>query len=216
MTYGFHGTWDVGNKWTGPWLNAHTNLTEIKESMDLLWRNGIDPEKVVLGMAFYGRTFTLTVPSCNKPGCAYASGGEKLRCSGDVGVALNSEIQQLVAKSASKPEFYRDAAVKVLQYNDDQWVSYDDADTIQLRADFARSQCLGGVMVWAVSQDDMHGNYSRAVKKAANRQSALVYVEDELMYTLPPQKARECTWTNCLEGMFRIFQVSSVLVCRGD
>lgn len=80
MAYGLHGTWDkgmifpfivfgdltlpVGNKWTGAYLDSHTNLTELKTTLDLLWRNDIDPEKVVLGMAFYGRAFTVADTSC--------------------------------------------------------------------------------------------------------------------------------------------------------
>ena len=36
MTYDFHGVWDKPNKWVGLYLNAHTNLTEIKDSIDLL------------------------------------------------------------------------------------------------------------------------------------------------------------------------------------
>ena len=36
MTYDFHGVWDKPNKWVGPYLNAHTNLTEISDALDLL------------------------------------------------------------------------------------------------------------------------------------------------------------------------------------
>ena len=50
------GTWDADNEWIGSIVNAHTNLTEIKLSMDLLWRNDIDPDKVVMGLGFYGRS----------------------------------------------------------------------------------------------------------------------------------------------------------------
>ena len=55
MSYDLHGGWDLNSKWTGAFINSHTNLTEIKSGLDLLWRNDINPNKVVLGMAFYGR-----------------------------------------------------------------------------------------------------------------------------------------------------------------
>lgn len=70
MSYDMHGVWDIPNKWTGPYLNAHTNLTEIKDGLDLLWRNKIPPEKVTMGLAFYGRGFTANSPSCMTPGCS--------------------------------------------------------------------------------------------------------------------------------------------------
>ena len=46
-----------GNKWTGEFLDAHTNLTEIQNAMDLLWRNNISGDKVNLGTAFLLSSF---------------------------------------------------------------------------------------------------------------------------------------------------------------
>ncbi|EOD44207.1 putative class v protein [Neofusicoccum parvum UCRNP2] len=143
MTYDMHGTWDKGNKWTGAFLNAHTNLTEIEQSMDLLWRNDISPDKVVLGMAFYGRAFTATSPSCLKPGCTFESGAERRPCSNEISVILNSEIVDIMNDKGVKPTLDKDAAVKILTFDDNQWVAYDDADTFQMKADFAR-KCPSG------------------------------------------------------------------------
>lgn len=50
------GAWDAEDPWIGSIVNAHTNLTEITLAMDLLWRNDIDPAKVVMGLGFYGRS----------------------------------------------------------------------------------------------------------------------------------------------------------------
>lgn len=61
MTYDLHGAWDKTNKYLGPYVNAHTNLTETDLALDLLWRNNIDPNQVVLGLGFYGRC-TLPCP----------------------------------------------------------------------------------------------------------------------------------------------------------
>lgn len=63
MTYDLHGTWDTPDSWLGNHLNTHTNLTEITEAMDLMWRNSIPPSKVVMGLAFYTRTFTVRIPT---------------------------------------------------------------------------------------------------------------------------------------------------------
>src|SRR5438309_1707217 len=83
MSYDLHGTWDKTNKWVGPYLNAHSNLTEIKDAMNLLWRNDINPNKVVLGTGFYGRAFTATSPNCLTPGCTYESGAPRQPCSNE-------------------------------------------------------------------------------------------------------------------------------------
>jgi chitinase len=46
-------------------------ISEISTGLDLLWRNSIPPAKVLLGLGFYGRSFTLEDPGCNVPGCPF-------------------------------------------------------------------------------------------------------------------------------------------------
>ncbi|KAG2414552.1 hypothetical protein HFD88_003743 [Aspergillus terreus] len=186
MTYDLHGTYRKGEAWNDESLNAHTNLTEIQDSLDLLWQYDISPQQVVLGMAFYGRTFQVTDPSCNMPGCPFASGGEAQRCSYEVGVLMNSEIDDVVARNNLTPILDSNAAVKMATW-DNQWLAYDDVDTFQRKAEFARSQCLGGLMVWAVSHDHASGAYSQALKTAARREFVTladdVTVDDSILST---------------------------------
>ena len=56
MTYDIHGVWDSTVESMGPYAFAHTNLTEINTALELLWRNNINPERVTLGLGFYGRS----------------------------------------------------------------------------------------------------------------------------------------------------------------
>jgi chitinase len=86
MTYDMHGVWDQYNKFTGPYLLGHTNLTEIDQGLDLLWRNQIDPKNVVMGFGFYGRSFTMTDPTCYGPTCTFSAGGNAGPCSETVGL----------------------------------------------------------------------------------------------------------------------------------
>jgi hypothetical protein len=92
----------MGNKWTGQYLNAHTNLSEIDLALDLLWRNDIKKDMVVMGLAFYGRAYTVN-PACTTPGCLYLSGGLKGECSREVGVLLNDEIDQILEDKGAQP-----------------------------------------------------------------------------------------------------------------
>ncbi|KAK7959255.1 glycoside hydrolase [Apiospora aurea] len=118
MTYDFHGVWDKPNKSLGPHLNSHTNLTEIKAGLDLLWRNGISHDKVVMGLAFYGRGFTATSAECLEPGCTFDSGSPARACSGEISVMLNSEIDQVMESTGAKSRLDKDAAVKILTLDD--------------------------------------------------------------------------------------------------
>lgn len=61
MSYDLHGTWDSTDKYIGSIVGAHTNLTEIDDALNLLWRNDIDPTQVNLGLWFYGRSMLLSI-----------------------------------------------------------------------------------------------------------------------------------------------------------
>ena len=51
-----HGVWDAESKNIGPYIAPHTNITEIDLGLDLLWRAGITPAKVVLGQGWVSQT----------------------------------------------------------------------------------------------------------------------------------------------------------------
>ncbi len=86
MSYDLHGSWDDEDSYVGNFVNSHTNLTEIKDALNLLWRNDVPANKVNLGIGFYGRSFTLSDSKCSKPGCLQKGPGNKGECTGTEGV----------------------------------------------------------------------------------------------------------------------------------
>lgn len=201
MSYDIHGTWDKGNKFTGAFLNSHTNLTEIDAALDLLWRNDIDPGKAVLGLAFYGRSFTMTTASCSTPGCTYESGGQRGKCSKEVGILLNSEIDELVEENSVNPVLYKKEAAKVAKWGN-QWIAYDDEETLMMKSEYAQTLCLGGLMVWAISHDTQDAKYHKALAKAANRKITSLPMTDGIGNAFENQEiaVSQCKWTNCGES----------------
>ncbi|GAB7349047.1 hypothetical protein MBLNU459_g8013t1 [Dothideomycetes sp. NU459] len=155
MTYDIHGTWDGNNPYTSAVVQAHTNLTEIDAAMDLLWRNNIDSSKVVLGLGFYGRAFTLKDTSCTEPGCPFSGGGDPGNCTATSGILSDSEIEGIISAYDLTPTLDKTAAVKYMTWNSNQWVSYDDSETFKLKIDYANKLCLGGTMVWALDLDSI-------------------------------------------------------------
>ncbi|KAJ9154789.1 Family 18 glycoside hydrolase [Pleurostoma richardsiae] len=164
MSYDLHGDWDIGNQWTGAYLNAHTNLTEITDALDLLWRNYIDPSKVNLGW----RSTVVAQPWPARPVQRLAAAICR-EASRDLAVVQLASFSTAIAENELSPSLHPDAAVKTIVWGDDQWVSYDDEDTFKVKADFAKSQCLGGVMVWAISHDDGVGTFSKGLASALGR-----------------------------------------------
>ncbi|KAM0704603.1 hypothetical protein Q7P35_008837 [Cladosporium inversicolor] len=156
MSYDMHGIWDKDTVGAGPYILPHTNLTEIDGALDLLWRTKVVPEKVNLGLAWYGRSFTLSEPNCTVPNgvCEFSGAGNKGICSDSAGTLDLGEIQDIVSEGNLSPILDEKAGVKYVAYNKTQWVGFDDEETIKLKRKFANERCLGGTMVWAMDQAD--------------------------------------------------------------
>ena len=132
---------------------AHTNLTEIKEALDLYWRNSVPADKINLGLGFYGRSFQLTDPSCYQPGCLFKGGASPGVCSDNSGTLTYREIMQIIDLYSLQPYYDKVDQVKYVTWKSDQWVSYDDKDTFQAKIKYANEAGLGGLLIWALDQD---------------------------------------------------------------
>ncbi|EQL03364.1 glycoside hydrolase family 18 protein [Ophiocordyceps sinensis CO18] len=92
-------------------------------------------------------------PHCNKPNgvCEFSDGGKKGRCSKASGILTLQEIKETIKEKSLTQRLVTSVGI---HWANDQWVSYDDADTFQKKKEFANSRCLGGTMVWALDQVD--------------------------------------------------------------
>lgn len=92
-----------------------------------MWRNNIDPAKVLLGLGFYGRSFTLKDTTCTTPGCpfdksAYEAGGATPgKCTGTSGILSNYEINRVLEQYSPDVIYSDEAAVNWITWNENQW-----------------------------------------------------------------------------------------------
>ena len=107
---------------------------------------GIPPEKLVLGVAFYGRGFTGVRPikhGINQPYArfeaehSYAELRQKL---------IGGEGFVRGWDDRAKAPYLWNAASKT-------FISYDDPQSLAIKADYVREHHLGGMMFWELSQD---------------------------------------------------------------
>ncbi|KAJ5538082.1 hypothetical protein N7494_007561 [Penicillium frequentans] len=169
MSYDIYGTWDSTVDSIGPYVYASTNLTMIDSGLQLLWHNDIDPSQVNLGLGYYGRSYTLSDTSCIDPGCGFSAGGNPGPCSKTEGMLSYTEIMSVINDSSRNPTVWLDstAAVKIAVFDEDQWVAYDDEETIKLKMDLANERCMGGVFAWAVDEDN-EGNLTGGISNSTD------------------------------------------------
>lgn len=144
MTYDLHGTWDSNSPWIGAVALAHTNLTEIKMTFDLFWRNNIDPDQLVFGLGFYGRSFTMSNPNCMTAGCPFRRGADPGPCTENEGTLSAAEVRRIIGQGDAKVFLDQEAAVEIVTWDTDQWISYDDLPTFEMKIRYANSRCIGG------------------------------------------------------------------------
>ncbi|KGO41767.1 hypothetical protein PEX2_107620 [Penicillium expansum] len=115
------------------------NLTNGKPMGSGEGPSNIDLEQVVLGLGFYGHSFTLEDASCNTPGCRFSGGGKAGECTGTTEILSDNEINR-VLKEYDLPIQYDEAAgVNWMIWNTNQWVSFNNAWILKQKADFANS-----------------------------------------------------------------------------
>lgn len=98
-----------------------TDIAEIDTALQSLLDDGVSAEKINLGLAYYGRSYTLKDHSCTKPGCPASGGGKPGKCSKSKGTLDLTEIQRVMDKEDIDPKLDKDAAVMYFSWDQDQW-----------------------------------------------------------------------------------------------
>lgn len=149
MAYDLHGFWDADLKTLGATVRGQTDIREIYNDTLPLWFDGLNPKKINLGLAYYGRGYTLAKSSCNQLGCPFIGPSAKGPCTDYDGVLSLAEIKGYIAEKGLKPQLLEKAMMKQITW-DDQWIGYDDEETIAMKKKWASGYCFGGTMVWSV------------------------------------------------------------------
>lgn len=127
MTYVLHGQWDYGNAWTGEYLKSHVDWPETQQMLNLITHAGVPSNKVILGIAKYGRSFQQQNPTCYGPECKFTgpdSGAIPGKCTGTSGYLALGEIKEIVNSNQNVRKHYEDNGSQILVWGNDQWVSY--------------------------------------------------------------------------------------------
>lgn len=72
-----------------------------------------------------------------------------------------TEIKGLIKEKGLQPRLIEDAMMKELTW-DDQWIGYDDEETVALKKKFANNYCFGGTMAWSVDFNSGTGDSDSA------------------------------------------------------
>ncbi len=156
MTYDFHGTWEMTTNFNAPLYKSSTDPSadpahfNTDAAMQAYLAAGIPASKLVMGIPFYGRGWQ-GAPDVNYGLYQTATGPAK--GTWEPGVFDYADIAKRYLPTYTR--YWQDEAKVPWLYDPATgiMITYEDPESVGLKADYVKAQSLGGVMLWELSND---------------------------------------------------------------
>ena len=112
----------------------------------------------MFGLPAYGRGFTAS-GGTYAPGGSASGAGITGPYTGEAGYMAYYEICQKLSEGWTAVQDNDMKSMYAYSPAANQWIGYEDVNTLALRCDFINAEGLGGAMFWDLSLDDMHGEF---------------------------------------------------------
>ncbi|XP_034193394.1 putative chitinase 10 isoform X2 [Osmia lignaria lignaria] len=160
MTYDFHGQWDKKTGHVAP-LYYHPDddyyYFNANYSINYWISNGAPRRNIVMGMPLYGQSFTINDPSAGAGLNVPASAGQAGEFTRAAGFLAYYEICDRIRNRGWNVVQDPEHRMGPYAFKGNQWVSFDDVESIRRKAQYVKDMGLGGGMVWALDLDDFRG-----------------------------------------------------------
>lgn len=156
MTYGMAGRWPLWKTWHSSALRGDGPFTRssVERALALLLSRGVPRAKIGLGVGAYGTCWTGAMGPQQIPWSARVAAND-----GDL------SFRNIVRDYQLAGELHRDEEARApwLSFAAPhgpfgcRFVSYEDATSVAEKAAFARTEKLGGTMMWTLAQQHFEG-----------------------------------------------------------
>ncbi|XP_051003382.1 chitinase-3-like protein 1 [Acomys russatus] len=178
MTYDFHGTWNQATGHHSPLFRGQADsssdrFNNVDYAVGYMLKLGAPASKLMMGIPTFGKSFTLG-SSETRVGAPASGPGLPGRYTKEKGILAYYEICDFL----SGADLHRIVDQQVpYATKGNQWVGYDDQESVINKVQYLKRQQLGGAMVWALDLDDFRGSFcgqkkrfplTNAIKEALN------------------------------------------------
>lgn len=117
LSYDLHGPWDKTVVDVGPVIIGQTNIPELYNWTLPLWYDKVDPSKINMGLAYYGRGYTVESVDCTTVGCRWSGPSNPGPCTAFPGIMSLQEITNLIPQLGITPILDSTAMMKYLVWS---------------------------------------------------------------------------------------------------
>jgi chitinase len=142
MTYDFSGSWTDTSDHHANLFNSSSNGpsgTSVDARIEYLLRRGVPTNKILLGVPCYGRSFL----KANGPGQKYDG------CAGEEGTFEYRDLPRPGTVEAVD----RATGAAYCIGGDAGFVTYDNPETVRMKADYVKRRGLAGLFYWTGTGD---------------------------------------------------------------
>jgi len=162
MTYDFH-FYTKAAPFTG--INAplyarnkeHSILAtlNINYTLNYWYKNGLDKNKIIVGLPTYGHTYRLVSPFNHE----IDSPAKGFGIVGEAGFATYSEICWFEQNNLYVNVKFDKETCSPFMYSGLEWISYENLESFECKTNFILDNNFGGAMIFSLNTDDFTGKY---------------------------------------------------------
>uniref|UniRef100_G3STE8 Chitinase-3-like protein 1 n=1 Tax=Loxodonta africana TaxID=9785 RepID=G3STE8_LOXAF len=160
MTYDFHGAWRQTTGHHSPLFKGQEDaspdrFSNVDYAVGYMLRLRAPANKLVMGIPTFGKSFTLA-SSETGVGAPTSGPGIAGRFTKEEGILAYYEVCDFLP-GATVHRLLGQQVPYATKGN--QWVGYDDQESIKSKVQYLRNRQLAGAMVWALDLDDFRGSF---------------------------------------------------------
>lgn len=162
-------------------LYSSSNTTtqgSVNDSVDIYHRGGVPYNKLVIGIAFYGK---LTQTSSSVNGGIHS----QTTSSKYTSITYSNIVSGYLNRLGSDVTYYWDSTSKapyLFDLSSNVFITYENEDSITEKCRYALNNSLGGVMIWELGEDDSESTLLTAVLAGMKRSSREVKKDINVYY----------------------------------
>ncbi|XP_050409461.1 chitinase-like protein 4 [Patella vulgata] len=179
MTYNYHGGWEnTTGHHTGLWPNSIDKPGERRElnidwSVDYWLDKGMPKDRLIMGLSSYGMSYTLNFTNQNGVGAPAKGNGKVGTYTNEQGILAYYEICENLKYKGWNQRYIAEQD-SPYAFGGDQWVGYDNQDSLAIKAQYAKQKDLGGAMLWSVETDDFKGTCGEGLYPLLKRVNGII------------------------------------------